>query len=111
MIDGRDGIYSVAFLVDGKHVVSGGREEEIRRWRIEDGKEVGTPMDAGNDTLNIAVPRDGKWIVSGTRSLADGGECGESRKSDRVPSTRWHHWVRAVDVSPDATTIVTGSDD
>jgi WD40 repeat protein len=66
-IDGRDYIYSVAFLVDGKHVVSGGEEGKIRRWRVEDGEEVGMPMDAGSGVFSIAVSRDGKWIVSGTK--------------------------------------------
>jgi len=48
VIDGPDDIYSVAFLADGKHVVSGDDKGKIRRWRIEDGKEAGTPMDAGS---------------------------------------------------------------
>ena len=41
VINGRDDIYSLAFLVDGKHVVGGGEEGKIQRWRVEDGKEVG----------------------------------------------------------------------
>ena len=36
-----DGIYSVAFLADGRHIVSGGEEGKIRRWRVEDGRETG----------------------------------------------------------------------
>jgi WD40 repeat protein len=39
-IDGRDIIWSVAFLANGKHVVSGGKEGKIRCWQIEDGKEA-----------------------------------------------------------------------
>ena len=35
-----DGIYSVAFLADGRHIVSGGEEGKIRRWRVEDGRET-----------------------------------------------------------------------
>ena len=67
-IDGRDEIYTVAFLVDGKQVVSGGNEGKIRRWQVEDGVEVGAPMDGkGGTVFNVAVSRDGKWIVSGTR--------------------------------------------
>jgi len=40
VISGLDDMLSVA-LVDEKHVVNGGRKGEIRRWRIEDGEEVG----------------------------------------------------------------------
>ena len=67
LINGRDEIVSVAFLVDGKHIVSSSREGKIRRWRVEDGK-VGVPMDAGSTVGSIAVSRDGKWVVSETRS-------------------------------------------
>ena len=35
-----DGIYSVVFLADGSHIVSGGEEGKIRRWRVEDGRET-----------------------------------------------------------------------
>ena len=62
----RDYICSVAFLVDGKHVVGGSKEGKIRRWRVEDGKEVGTPMDAESAVCSVAVSRDGKWVVGGT---------------------------------------------
>jgi WD40 repeat protein len=67
-IDGRDIIWSVAFLANGKHVVSGGKEGKIRCWQIEDGKEAGAPMDAGAPVIDIAVSHDGKWLVSGTDS-------------------------------------------
>ena len=36
-----DGIHSVAFLADGRHIVSGGEEGKIRGWRVEDGRETG----------------------------------------------------------------------
>ncbi|KAF8554789.1 WD40 repeat-like protein, partial [Imleria badia] len=102
---------SVAFLVDGKHVVSGGREGKIRRWRVEDGEEVGMPMDAGNSVCNIAVSRDGKWIVSGTKSSLVRVWNAESH--EKVTAFKGHsdYNVCAVDVSPDGTRIATGSDD
>ncbi|KAI9571077.1 WD40-repeat-containing domain protein [Boletus coccyginus] len=111
IIDGRDYIYSVAALVDGKHVVSGGVEGKIQRWRIEDGGEVGTPMDAGSAVLSIAVSRDGKLIISA------GTESGwvtvwNAETHSKVTGFKAHNdYVRAVDVSPDATKIMTGSDD
>ena len=111
MVDCRDDIYSVAFLVDGKHVVSGGREGKIRRWRFKDGKEVGTTMDMGSRVRSIAVSRDGKWIISGTR----GGQVTvwDAESRSKVSEFKAHNkpGVRAVDVSPDATKIVTGSND
>ena len=110
VIDGRDNILSVTLLAEGRHVVSGGRERKIRRWRIQDGMEVGRPMDAGSPVLNIAVSQDGKWIVSGTESGFVTVWNAESHS--KVAELKAHlDFVRAVDISPDATKIATGSDD
>ena len=109
-IDGREGVYSVAFLADGKHVVGGGDEGKIRRWRVENGQEVGTPMDAGGRVLNIAVSQDDKWVVSGTDSGLVTVWNAESHS--KVTELKAHDkWVQAVDVSPDGTKIATGSYD
>ena len=110
-IDGRGEIISVAFLVDGKHVVSTSVEGQIRRWRVEDGMEVGgTPIGAGKWVCNTAVSRNGKWIVSGTgRGQVQVWNVDDSQK---VTEFKGHHgYVRAVDVSPDSTKIASGSDD
>ena len=110
VIDGQEDIYSVALLADGKHVVSGGPEGKIRRWRIEDGMEVGTPMVTGSTVLNIAVSPDGKVIVNGTR-------CGEvtvwnAESHSKVTEFKTHSgWAVAVDVSPDATKLAAGTID
>ena len=49
-------------------IVGGDKEGKIRRRRVEDGKEVGTPRDAGTPVIDIAVSHDGKWVVSGVDS-------------------------------------------
>ena len=109
-IDGRGVIWSVVFLADGKQAVSGGTEEKIRCWRVEDGKEVGTPMDAGSSVFNTAVSQDGKWVVSGTASGFVTVWNAESHS--KVTELKAHNrGVCAVDVSPDGTTIATGSRD
>ena len=107
---GRDKIYSVAFLPDGKHVVSGGHEGKIRRWRVEDGQEVGWPMNAGSPVFNIAVSQDEKWVVSGTRTGLVRVWNAESHS--KVTELKAHNGgVYAVDVSPHGTRIATGSRD
>ena len=109
-IDGEDSICSVAFVADGAHVVGGGGGPMIRRWGVEDGNEVGTPMNAEIHVGNIAVSRDGKWIVGGMENgqvMVWNGETHE-----RVREFKAHiRAVRPVDVSPDGTTIATGSED
>jgi WD40 repeat protein len=109
-IDGAGIIWSVAFLADGKHAVSGGEQGKIQRWRVEDGQEVGTPMDAGSAVLNIAVSQDGKWIVGGTHS----GLVTVWNAESFSKVTEWQAHERgvcAVDVSLDGTRIASGSRD
>lgn len=107
--NGRDDIWSVAFLVD--HVVSGGKEGKIRCWRMDNGKEEGTPMNAGSAIGSIAVSRDGKWIVSGT--ISGFVTVWDAENHKKLTEFRLHtgEWVRAVDVSPDGKRIATGSYD
>ena len=109
IINGRDYICSVAFLADGKHFVSGDNEGKIRTWRIQDGNEVGMPMDAENIVYDIAVSRDGKWIVSGTRNGLVTVWNAKSR--EKVTKIKHTNCVNAVDVSPDGTKIASGSGD
>ena len=111
-IHGQGHIFSVSFLVDGKHIVSCGKEGVIRRWAVEDGSQIHarTPMEVGSSVYNIAVSRDGKWAVSGTgrgRVIV-----WNARSHEKVVEFKGHSAaVRAVDISPDGTRIVTGSDD
>jgi len=90
--------------------VSGDDEKKIRRWRIEDGKEVGTPIDAWGNVRNIAVSRDGNLIASGTM---DGFvTVWDAERHSKVTEFRPHEErVLAVDFSPDGTNIMTGSED
>ena len=110
-IDCQDGFSeTVAFPADGKHFV-GGVGGKIRRWRVEDGKEVGTPMEAGQSIIGIAVSRDGKWIVSGT--ISDGVTVWDAVSHEKVPVKLQTDvgMVFAIDVSPDGTNVATGSGD
>jgi len=111
--DARNDFFAVAFLPDGKHVVSGDTGGKIRRWRIEDGKEVGAPMDGGFLQVScIAVSRDGKWIVSGTwDGLVTVWNAETHSKVSQFRAHHCDHPVYAVDISPDGTKIATGSDD
>ncbi|KAF8555339.1 WD40 repeat-like protein [Imleria badia] len=90
--------------------MSGGKQGRIRRWQVEDGKEVGTPMDAGRTVGALAVSRDGKWVVSGTGFIRITVWNAESH-SKAKEFTGHSSYVRAVDVSQDGTRTVTGSED
>ncbi|KAF8555338.1 hypothetical protein OG21DRAFT_922733 [Imleria badia] len=109
-IDGRGDIWSVAFL-DGMHIVSGGAERKMRRWRAEDGKEVETRiMHAASTVRNIAVSPDGQWIVSGT---SRGAVLWNAKTRETVAEFQGKAQasVCAVDFSPGSRRIATGSED
>ena len=112
-------IRSVVFAEDGKQVLSGGDEGVIRRWRVDDGQEVGEPIRVeGARVYAAAVSPDGKWLACGLGRL----NSGDGRTSLRVWDTtrscakvleiKGHtNSVFAVDVSPDSTKLATGSFD
>ena len=78
---------------------------------MEDGKEAtGTSMDAGSTVSSIAVSQDGKLVLSGMV----GGEVmvWNTETREKVNEFKRHSKpVLAVDISPDAMKIVTGSED
>ncbi|KAG9312481.1 WD40-repeat-containing domain protein [Chiua virens] len=110
--DEEHDIYSVVFLGDGKHAVSGGKGGRIRQWRVEDGQEDGTPMNAGNVVFDIAVSRDGKWIVSGAALGHVPAKVWSVESHEKVGEMEGHtDHVQVVDISPDGSKIATGSND
>jgi len=109
-MDGRNIIWSVEFLAHGTYIVSGGLEGKVRRWRAEDGREVGTEMNAGGQVFDLAGSQDGKWVVSGTHNGLV--KVWNAESHEKVSEIHGHAKpVGAVDISPDATRIATGSDD
>ena len=109
-IDCENAIWTVRFLADGEHIVSGGIKGKIQCWRVSDGKEVGEPMDAGRAVYSIAVSQDGKWIVSGL----SGGKVvvWNAETREKVNEFQGHDdETRVVDISPDGTKMASGADD
>ena len=99
----------VAFVGNAGYIVSGD-DNKIRRWQVNDGKEVREPMDAGFQVYSIVASRDGKWIVGGMESGRVVVWNAESR--EKVSKFKGHSKaVYAVDISPDARKIASGSDD
>ena len=77
---------------------------------MENGREAGTPIDAGSAVQNIAVSQHEKWIVSGT--LSGLVTVWNAESYSKVTEWKAHdNRVYALDVSPDRTRIATGSDD
>ena len=90
------------FHPDGKHLLSGD-SYGIRRWRLEDGQEVG--RQTGTNLNAISVSRDHQWVVCGTTKGASVWDAEIHEKVTEVEATN----VIAVDVSPDSTRFATGT--
>ena len=54
----------LAYLPDGRGVVSCGEDGTVRVWNLEDGKQEGTSMEHESDIYDISVTRDGTKIIS-----------------------------------------------
>ena len=93
----------MTFSANGEHLFSGGRDQNVQVWRVQDGQRVAT-IEA-KDVYCLAVSNNGKWIAGGTR-------CGVVFVWDaETYRTLWQDsWIiEAVDFSPDSTKLVSGS--
>ena len=59
------GIWRLAYLPDGRHVVTGSDHGSVKVWNLEEGEQEGTSMEHENGMCDVAVTRDGTKIVSG----------------------------------------------
>jgi hypothetical protein len=103
-------VYSVAFSPDGRRIVSGSLDSNLRLWDAASGKPIGPPLKGHTDMVHsVAFSPDGRRIVSGSRDsnlrlwdAATGKPIG--------PPLKGHtDWVNSVAFSPDGRRIVSGS--
>lgn len=108
-IRARNRIRSLVFPEDGRHLLSADDEGMIRRWRCEDGREVGEATRTSSGLITaMALSGDGNWIVSSGWQVANV----LSRKSQACFTVSAHtDWVDTVHVSPDSTQFATGAND
>ncbi|KAF8834760.1 WD40 repeat-like protein [Paxillus ammoniavirescens] len=105
-----DWIWSVGFLPDGKQVISGSEDRNIRAWMIEDGGEVGTVMKQGTPVLAVAVSSNGQWIATG--GMAKTITIWDATTHEKAVELDAHSgWVKSLAFSPDSARVVSGSGD
>ncbi|KAF8842627.1 WD40 repeat-like protein [Paxillus ammoniavirescens] len=104
-------VWSVAFLPDGKEVISGSEDRSARRWRVQDGRELEkAAMWENNGVAAVAASSDGHWIATGGQekniTIWNAATC------EKVMVLKGHtDCVRSLAFSPDSARVVSGSED
>ena len=80
-----------------------GTDNGIRRWRVEDGQELG--KQTGREVYAISVSKDQKWVACGT---SEGAIVWDTELREKVAEVEGGVYVHAVDVAPDCTKFATG---
>ena len=96
--------YAVAISPDGKTVVSGGRDNKVHVWNLEDGKEART-LEQGGFVNDLAYGPDGERIAS-----AGGDKNVKLWKNDGglVHTLTHPDWVYSVSIHPDSKILASG---
>ena len=105
-------VWALVFLEDGRHLLSGGREEVIRQWRVEDGREVEDrrlTASGHHQVSAMALSGDGKWLVSGGWQAV---AVWDRRTRQSVFTAKEHSdWVNEVHMSSNSTKFATAAYD
>ncbi|KAF8834868.1 WD40 repeat-like protein [Paxillus ammoniavirescens] len=103
-------IWSVAFLPSGKEVISGSADGNVRRWRVEDGCELGKLMWDKGAVLAVAASVDGRFIAMGGK--AKNITICDATTYEKVIELEGHlDNIRSLDFSHDSASVVSGSVD
>ena len=105
----EQGVRTVAFSPDGRHIVSGSDDETIRLWDAQTGGQVGNPLKGHTDFItSVAFSPDGRHIVSGSRDETI--RLWDAQTGGQVGNFQGHtSFVSSVVFSPDGRHIVSGS--
>ncbi|THU91717.1 WD40 repeat-like protein, partial [Dendrothele bispora CBS 962.96] len=107
-----EGITSVAYSPDGRHIVSGSKDKTLRIWDTQTGQQVGQPLQGHTHNVwSVAYSPDGRHIVSGSEDKTV--RIWDSQTGQPVGHPLQSHTdcVWSVAYSPDGIHIVSGSED
>ena len=58
------GIWRLAYLPDGRRIVTGSKDGTVKVWNLEDGEQEGTSMKHQSEIRSLTVTRDGTKIIT-----------------------------------------------
>lgn len=104
------GILSVAFSPDGKRLVTGDTDSQVRLWNVESGEKVITLPGHSDWVRCVAYHPNGRQIASGSEDQtirlwnAKTGQC-------QLILEGHTSWLRAIAFNPNGTVLASGGDD
>ncbi|KAF8842626.1 WD40 repeat-like protein [Paxillus ammoniavirescens] len=102
--------WSVAFLPNGKKVISASADGNIQRWRVKDGCELGREMRENGVVYAVAASGDGLWIATGGK--ARNITIWDATTHEKVTELDGHSdTTRSLEFSRDSARLVSGSTD
>ena len=106
-INRNSGVYAVTFSTNGQYLFSGGEEEGVEAWRVEDGQQTGT-LNTTDTVFCLAVSSDGRYIAAGT-SLGHVHVWDAETHEQVFEHKEDHGNVNGIDFSPDSTRLISAS--
>jgi serine/threonine protein kinase len=109
MIGHEDGVLSIAFLPDGRTVLSGAKDHTVRLWNVPDGAALRILGTASDEVRSVAVTPDGKL------GLAAGGiaiRIWDLESSQEVGKFGGHsNSVKTIAIAPSGHRVLSGGED
>lgn len=108
--DDSRSVYTVVFSPDGKHIVSGGTDSNVRIWDAATGTVVMTLRGHKGPLRGVAYSTDGRRILSASEDTTV--KVWDAATGNELMTLRGHtDGIQSVAFSPDNTRIVSGSKD
>ena len=102
-------VRTLAFLPDGKTLVSGSDDDALRMWDTDTGTMLRQLSGHSNDVKSVVFSRDGKMLASGSEDASV--RLWDAETGRFLPTLRGHFWeIKAVAFSPDSKTVVSADD-
>ena len=108
--DDSRSVYSAVFTPDGKRIVSGGTDSNVRIWDATTGIAIMTLRGHKGPLREVAYSTDGRRILSASEDTTV--KVWDAATGDEIMTLRGHtDGIQSVAFSPDNTRIVSGSKD